>query len=66
MHYVRHFASAKDCIEDDKITIISYDLLIRAVHIFEKHFFGFVILVCYIQQIDNTNAAVLFCKWFTG
>jgi len=49
MHYVRHFASGKDCIGDDKITIISYDILMRAVHIFEKHIFGFIILVCYIQ-----------------
>lgn len=48
MHYVHHFASAKDCIGDDKITIISYDILMRAVDIFEKHIFGFVILVCYI------------------
>ncbi|XP_072765590.1 SWI/SNF-related matrix-associated actin-dependent regulator of chromatin subfamily A-like protein 1 isoform X3 [Anoplolepis gracilipes] len=44
MHYVHHFASARDCIGDDKVTIISYDLLARAVHTFEKHIFGFVIL----------------------
>ncbi|XP_019885387.1 SWI/SNF-related matrix-associated actin-dependent regulator of chromatin subfamily A-like protein 1 isoform X3 [Camponotus floridanus] len=44
MHYVRHFTSGKDCIEDAKIIIISYDILIRAVNILEKHIFGFVIL----------------------
>lgn len=49
MHYVRHFANGKDCIGDAKIIIISYDILIRAIDIFEKHIFGFVILVCHIQ-----------------
>lgn len=48
MHYVHHFANAKDCIGDDKITITSYDILVRAVDTFEKYVFGFVILVCYI------------------
>ncbi|KAL6439202.1 hypothetical protein ACFW04_003853 [Cataglyphis niger] len=44
MHYVHHFANAKDCIGDDKITITSYDILVRAVDTFEKYVFGFVIL----------------------
>ncbi|KAM0735204.1 SWI/SNF-related matrix-associated actin-dependent regulator of chromatin subfamily A-like protein 1 [Formica fusca] len=44
MHYVHHFANARDCIGDDKITITSYDLLVRAVDTFEKCVFGFVIL----------------------
>ncbi|XP_070170383.1 SWI/SNF-related matrix-associated actin-dependent regulator of chromatin subfamily A-like protein 1 [Polyergus mexicanus] len=44
MHYVHHFANARDCIGDDKITITSYDLLVRAVDTFEKYVFGFVIL----------------------
>ncbi|XP_011694031.1 PREDICTED: SWI/SNF-related matrix-associated actin-dependent regulator of chromatin subfamily A-like protein 1 isoform X2 [Wasmannia auropunctata] len=43
-HYVHHFANAKDCIEDEKITITSYDLLVRAVATFERHIYGFVIL----------------------
>ncbi|KMQ95423.1 swi snf-related matrix-associated actin-dependent regulator [Lasius niger] len=44
MHYIHHFANTRDCIEDDKITIISYDLLMRAVDTLEKHIYGFVIL----------------------
>lgn len=48
MHYIHHFANTRDCIEDDKITIISYDLLMRAVDTLEKHIYGFVILVRYI------------------
>ncbi|XP_077274708.1 SWI/SNF-related matrix-associated actin-dependent regulator of chromatin subfamily A-like protein 1 [Temnothorax americanus] len=43
-HYVHHFASTKDRIEDDKITITSYDFLARNVHVFERHIYGFVIL----------------------
>ncbi|XP_024878306.1 SWI/SNF-related matrix-associated actin-dependent regulator of chromatin subfamily A-like protein 1 [Temnothorax curvispinosus] len=43
-HYIHHFASTKDRIEDDKITITSYDLLARNVHVFERHIYGFVIL----------------------
>lgn len=46
MHYIHHFASTKDCIGDDKITIISYDLLVRAEHTLKRHMYGFVILVC--------------------
>ncbi|KAL0104812.1 hypothetical protein PUN28_016447 [Cardiocondyla obscurior] len=42
--YIHHFANAKDYITDDKITIVSYDLLVRAVDVFEKHFYGFIIL----------------------
>lgn len=44
MHYIHHFASTKDCIGDDKITIISYDLLVRAEHTLKRHMYGFVIL----------------------
>lgn len=44
-HYVHHFASTKDYIGDDKITIISYDLLVRAIDTLEKYIYGFVILV---------------------
>ncbi|XP_036143302.1 SWI/SNF-related matrix-associated actin-dependent regulator of chromatin subfamily A-like protein 1 isoform X2 [Monomorium pharaonis] len=43
-HYIHHFANTKDRIDDDKITIISYDLLVRAKDIFAKHIYGFVIL----------------------
>ncbi|XP_071562145.1 SWI/SNF-related matrix-associated actin-dependent regulator of chromatin subfamily A-like protein 1 [Temnothorax nylanderi] len=43
-HYIHHFASAKDRIEDDKITITSYDLLARNLHVFERYIYGFVIL----------------------
>ncbi|XP_014478988.1 PREDICTED: SWI/SNF-related matrix-associated actin-dependent regulator of chromatin subfamily A-like protein 1 [Dinoponera quadriceps] len=43
-HYVHHFANTKDYIGDEKVTIISYDLLHRAVDVFEKHIYGFIIL----------------------
>ena len=43
-HYVNHFTSGKDFIEDSKIVITSYDLLARAVDAFERRTFGFVIL----------------------
>ncbi|XP_011876001.1 PREDICTED: SWI/SNF-related matrix-associated actin-dependent regulator of chromatin subfamily A-like protein 1 [Vollenhovia emeryi] len=43
-HYVHHFVNTKDCIDDDKITIISYDLLARAVDVLEKYIYGFIIL----------------------
>ncbi|XP_032683947.1 SWI/SNF-related matrix-associated actin-dependent regulator of chromatin subfamily A-like protein 1 [Odontomachus brunneus] len=42
--YIHHFANTKDYIGDEKITIISYDLLNRAIDIVEKHIYGFVIL----------------------
>jgi len=45
VHYVHHFANTRDCIKDDKITIITYDLLVRARNIFQKYIYGFVILV---------------------
>ncbi|XP_018300731.1 SWI/SNF-related matrix-associated actin-dependent regulator of chromatin subfamily A-like protein 1 [Mycetomoellerius zeteki] len=43
-HYIHHFANTKDHIGDDKITITSYDLLVRAINTFAKHIYGFVIL----------------------
>lgn len=51
--YIHHFANTKDYIADEKITIISYDLLNRAIDVFEKHMYGFVILVrmCYFIHI---------------
>ncbi|EFN86322.1 SWI/SNF-related matrix-associated actin-dependent regulator of chromatin subfamily A-like protein 1 [Harpegnathos saltator] len=42
--YIHHFANTKDYIGDEKITIISYDLLSRAVDTLQKHIYGFVIL----------------------
>ncbi|XP_039312253.1 SWI/SNF-related matrix-associated actin-dependent regulator of chromatin subfamily A-like protein 1 isoform X2 [Solenopsis invicta] len=43
-HYIHHFKNTRDCIDDDKITIISYDLLVRVIDTIEKHIYGFVIL----------------------
>ncbi|XP_011330154.2 SWI/SNF-related matrix-associated actin-dependent regulator of chromatin subfamily A-like protein 1 [Ooceraea biroi] len=43
-HYVHHFVNTRDCIGDERITIISYDLLVRAVDTLERHIYGFVIL----------------------
>ncbi|XP_012215897.1 SWI/SNF-related matrix-associated actin-dependent regulator of chromatin subfamily A-like protein 1 [Linepithema humile] len=44
VHYVHHFANARDHIKDDKITIITYDLLVRAINILERYIYGCVIL----------------------
>lgn len=57
--YIHHFTSTKDYIGDEKITITSYDLLNRAVDIFEKHIYGFVILVCINNSTVCTNSVVL-------
>ena len=43
-HYVNHFTSGNDFINEGKIVITSYDLLARAVDKFECRTFGFVIL----------------------
>ncbi|CAL7946842.1 unnamed protein product [Xylocopa violacea] len=43
-HYVHHFTSTKDFIDNNKIVITTYDLLVRATNIFERQRFGFVIL----------------------
>lgn len=65
-HYVHHFINTKDYIEDDKITIISYDLLVRAVDVLKKHIYGFVILVhIYIifnKPERNITVATTFCE----
>jgi len=53
-HYIHQFTNTKDHIGDDKITITSYDLLVRAVDTFKKHIYGFVILVC-IYVIFNKS-----------
>ncbi|KYN17633.1 SWI/SNF-related matrix-associated actin-dependent regulator of chromatin subfamily A-like protein 1, partial [Trachymyrmex cornetzi] len=44
VHYINQFEHTKDRIEDDKITITSYELLVRAENTFAKHIYGFVIL----------------------
>lgn len=46
-HYIYQFANTKDIIDDSKIVITTYDLLVRAVDTFQCKIFGFVILVCY-------------------
>ncbi|KAF7400984.1 hypothetical protein HZH66_006168 [Vespula vulgaris] len=43
-HYVHQFINTKDFINDVKIVIVSYDILVRAVEIFKRRGFGFVIL----------------------
>ncbi|KAL6260216.1 hypothetical protein P5V15_007751 [Pogonomyrmex californicus] len=43
-HYVHHFLNARDCIDDDKITIISYNLLHQSIDTIAKYIYGFVIL----------------------
>ncbi|XP_076287420.1 SWI/SNF-related matrix-associated actin-dependent regulator of chromatin subfamily A-like protein 1 [Lasioglossum baleicum] len=43
-HYIYHFTNAKDFIDDHKIVITSYELLVRAIDTFERKTFGFVIL----------------------
>ena len=43
--YVNQFTSKKDYVGDSKITIVSYDLLVRSIELFAKQIFGFVILV---------------------
>ncbi|XP_076232047.1 SWI/SNF-related matrix-associated actin-dependent regulator of chromatin subfamily A-like protein 1 [Calliopsis andreniformis] len=43
-HYIHHFTNAKDFIDDNKIVIISYDLLVRAINTFQCRTFGFVIV----------------------
>ncbi|XP_047352620.1 SWI/SNF-related matrix-associated actin-dependent regulator of chromatin subfamily A-like protein 1 isoform X2 [Vespa velutina] len=43
-HYVHQFTNAKDFVNDVKIVIVSYDILVRAVEIFRRRIFGFVIL----------------------
>nr|XP_033331224.1 SWI/SNF-related matrix-associated actin-dependent regulator of chromatin subfamily A-like protein 1 isoform X2 [Megalopta genalis] len=43
-HYIYHFSNTKDFIDDNKIVITSYDLLVRAIDTFECKSFGFVIL----------------------
>ncbi|XP_076654181.1 SWI/SNF-related matrix-associated actin-dependent regulator of chromatin subfamily A-like protein 1 [Halictus rubicundus] len=43
-HYIYHFTNAKDFIDNNKIVITSYDLLVRAIDTFERKAFGFVIL----------------------
>ncbi|XP_018400748.1 PREDICTED: SWI/SNF-related matrix-associated actin-dependent regulator of chromatin subfamily A-like protein 1 [Cyphomyrmex costatus] len=51
-HFIHHFANTKDHIGDDKITITSYELLVRAVNTFDKHIFGFIILAELYTQIN--------------
>lgn len=46
-HYIYQFTNTKDVIDDSKIVITTYDLLVRAVDTFQCKIFGFVILVCY-------------------
>ncbi|XP_016906021.1 SWI/SNF-related matrix-associated actin-dependent regulator of chromatin subfamily A-like protein 1 [Apis cerana] len=43
-HYIYQFANTKDIIDDSKIVITTYDLLVRAVDTFQCKIFGFVIL----------------------
>ncbi|XP_033331224.2 SWI/SNF-related matrix-associated actin-dependent regulator of chromatin subfamily A-like protein 1 isoform X2 [Megalopta genalis] len=43
-HYIYHFSNTKDFIDNNKIVITSYDLLVRAIDTFECKSFGFVIL----------------------
>ncbi|XP_012285724.1 SWI/SNF-related matrix-associated actin-dependent regulator of chromatin subfamily A-like protein 1 [Orussus abietinus] len=43
-HYVQHFTSGKDYINNSRVVIVSYDLLSRALDTFLKHVFGFIIL----------------------
>lgn len=45
-HYIHQFANTKDFIDNDKIVITTYDLLVRALDTFERKIFGFIILVC--------------------
>ncbi|XP_063984206.1 SWI/SNF-related matrix-associated actin-dependent regulator of chromatin subfamily A-like protein 1 isoform X2 [Diachasmimorpha longicaudata] len=42
-HHIFHYTSCKDCLEKEKITIVSYDLLSRNINVFLKKAFGFVI-----------------------
>ncbi|CAK9809883.1 SWI/SNF-related matrix-associated actin-dependent regulator of chromatin subfamily A-like protein 1 [Anthophora plagiata] len=42
--YVHHYLSTKDFLDNDKIVITTYDLLVRAVDVFKRQKFGFVIL----------------------
>ncbi|KAK1133916.1 hypothetical protein K0M31_011702 [Melipona bicolor] len=43
-HYIHQFANTKDFIDDNKIVITTYDLLVRALDTFERKIFGFIIL----------------------
>ncbi|XP_016766815.2 SWI/SNF-related matrix-associated actin-dependent regulator of chromatin subfamily A-like protein 1 isoform X2 [Apis mellifera] len=43
-HYIYQFTNTKDVIDDSKIVITTYDLLVRAVDTFQCKIFGFVIL----------------------
>ncbi|KAG5334389.1 SMAL1 protein, partial [Acromyrmex charruanus] len=65
VHYINQFEHAKDRIEDDKITITSYDLLVRAENTFAKHIYGFVILdeshVLKSNKTARFQAASLIC-----
>lgn len=66
-HYIHHFANTKDHIGDDKITITSYDLLVRAINTFAKHIYGFVILVnihiIFNKSNINVVVAIACCKF---
>ncbi|KAF3426474.1 hypothetical protein E2986_04604 [Frieseomelitta varia] len=43
-HYIHQFANTKDFIDNNKIVITTYDLLVRALDTFERKMFGFIIL----------------------
>lgn len=68
--HIHHFANTKDYIGDDRITIISYDLLVRAVDTFKNYFYGFIILVrlhrCSITILltNIARATMLYCFFF--
>lgn len=57
VQYVHHFTSGKDYVGNSKITIVSYDLLVRSIDVFRRRPYGFVILVSiyYSKNLAQIN-----------